>query len=246
MTEQEIQTILTEIKGVKELMSEMTGIPAAIQFMNDKFEETMKELTETKQHLIAARKEKEILHQTIDNMQTTITNLETKVTSLANQQLANNLEIAGIPVKTDENCQEIALKVIQKVDPLMLKDQISDAYRIGRATDEDGNANVNRSLLVKFKSVASRNNIYKKKKVLKNVRAAHIGLGTNNDRIFVNENLCFETKSLFREANTFKKDKGWKYIWSNRGIIYIKENDDPNSKVYALTSKKHLEVLKSS
>ena len=111
--------------------------------MNEKFEETMKELQETKKELIEAKQEKELLRNTIDGMQKTITHLEGKVNGLANQQLSNNLEIFGVPVKKNEVCTDVALKVTQKVHPDMKRKEISEAYRIGRVQDDDGKINVN-------------------------------------------------------------------------------------------------------
>ena len=243
MSSQEILTILAEVKELKDLMADMKDIPAAIDFMNAKFEAAMAELKEAKKELVKAKKEKEKLQNTINSMQTTISHMETKMNSLANQQLANNLEIVGVPVTNNEVCADIAIKVARKAHPEMKRKEISEAYRIGRLKNEDGTANVNRSLVVKFKSVAMRNTVYKNKKALKGVTAKDLDLGQATNRIYINENLNYETKSLMREANQFKKDNGWNYIWTNFGIIYVREND--KSKSYAITSKKDLEVLLS-
>ena len=184
-SEDTIHTILTEIQGMKDLMAGMTGIPSSITFMNEQFESTMKELRETRKELDEAKKEKENLYKTINTMQTTIANLEIKVNGLANQQLTNNLEISGVPVKQNENCTDIAVKIAQKVHPQMKRDEISEAYRIGRATNEEGNINENRAMVVKFKSVATRNVIYKQKKVLKDVNTTDFGIGSVKRRIYI-------------------------------------------------------------
>ena len=162
---------------------------------------------------------------------------------LTNQQLSKNLEISGIPCQPKEDCASIALKVARKIHPQIQEDEIAEAYRVGRQKDEQGKERLNRSILVKFRSLTTRDIIFKNKRVLTNVDTSNLGLSNLKKRIYVNENLSYETRSLFRLANNLKKENNWKFIWTNSGTIYVKK--DVNSKILSISSIKDLDVMKA-
>ena len=159
-------------------------------------------------------------------LQEKVDHLERKVVGISNQQLSKNLIIAGVPRESKEDCAEISFIVAQKVCPDIKKDEIEEAFRIGKTKDETGKVRLDRPILIKFKSHQSRNLVYKNKKSLKNVTTADIGLCRDKNRIFINENLCHETKELFREANKLKKKNNWSFIWTNFGKIFVKKDED--------------------
>ena len=147
MSSQEMKLLIKKIDQMQDTM----------HFMNEKFEATLKELIASKEENLKYR----VLTDTLSNK---VVNLEAQVNELKNEQLRNNLEIAGLPWKKDENCHQIALNVIKQVCPQSDQVDIVEAHRIGSITDSDGQPRAFRTLLVKFKNRKLRYHVYKNKK----------------------------------------------------------------------------------
>ena len=181
-----------------ELINEIKDMKRSMDFMNDKFEQCMKELIES-------QKEKEELKETVYMMDGKVRSLEARVEELNNKLLFDNLEIAGIPCMPNEDCTAIAMSVAKAIHPQIQATDVAEVHRIGNPRDPEGNLKSHRSILVKFKSSTTRSIIYRNKKRLKDINTNTLGLSNEISRIFINENLTYETKKLFREANTLKK-----------------------------------------
>lgn len=78
---------------------------------------------------------------------------------------SNNLVLNGVPEKSGENCVETAVTYLRHIDPKLDKNQVVNAYRLGKS---GGISNRHRTLLVKFKDVLVKEDIVKKKGILKN------------------------------------------------------------------------------
>lgn len=222
-------------ENIQSLMEEMKEMRKAMNFMNDRFECTMKELVETK-------KEKKELQEALMTTQERVTLLEVQMREINNQSLFKNLEVAGIPCNTQENCELIALSVAKSVCQDVNQDDIEDAHRIGNPKDADGKPRSYRPLLIKFKETKIRNKVFKNKKFLKDLDTTKMGISKKKEKLYINENLCRETKAIFREANAARRQHGWKHLWTNRGIILARKDD--NSKVLIIRSREDLSHLK--
>ena len=138
-----------------------------MDFINEKFDAALKELTETKKEKENLKKEVRHINEKNKLIEDKVQQLERKVAILTNQQLSKNLEISGIPCQPKEDCASIALKVARKIHPQIQEDEIAEAYRVGRQKDEQGKERLNRSILVKFRSLTTRDIIFKNKKSIK-------------------------------------------------------------------------------
>ena len=125
------------VEMMKRMTEEMRGMRESIEFMNEKFESTMKELIE-------AKEEKQQMQNYVISMNERIKLLEVKVQTMSNQGLQKNLELSGMPCKPGENCDNLALSVIKKVLPSVRQDDIEHAYRIGNPKSPDGEMRIYR------------------------------------------------------------------------------------------------------
>ena len=216
------------------MIKKVDEMHASMQFMNDKFETALKELIE-------AKKENVEFKETVNLLKSKVINLETQVSELKNQQLRDNIEISGVPCRSDENCKMVALNVIKQVRPETIQDDIVEVHRMGNANDLDGNPRMHRNLLVQLKERKVRDEIYKNKKKLRGVDTVRMGLSSESQRIYINENLSRESKALFKKANDLRKEKRWKYIWTSFGIILVRKDDE--SRVLRVCSEMDLAKL---
>lgn len=90
--------------------------------------------------------------------------LDKEVKDNTQARKSNNLVLDGVPEKEGENCVDTAVNYLRHIDPKFEKSQIVNAYRLGKS----GATERHRTLLVKFKDTMVKENLVKKKSVLKN------------------------------------------------------------------------------
>ena len=219
---------------MKQLMDEMKSIKESMEFMNVKFESVLKELKD-------ARVENEQYKKKVDALSGKVEFLEMQVCELKNEQLQENLEICGLPCKSDENCHMVAYNVFKQVHPEIKQEDIVEAYRMGSVNDREGKPRMFRNVLVKLKGKKMRNLIFKNKKKLKGINTVSLGLSSENRRLYINENLSRESRALFSKTNALRKEKGWRYIWTDFGNILVRQSED--SRVLKIRSERDLSVF---
>ena len=219
-----IGTLTTEVKDLKN----------AMEFMNSKFEECMTELRE-------AKRDKEVLTTTVKAMENKIKILEDKVMANDIQLREDKLEIAGVPVSPNEDCKEIALQVAKKANPNLQPTDVIQAFRIGRMKNTDGNMNTNRPILVQYRCPQTRNTVFKNKKALRGVDTLMMGLANEKKNIYINEHLSGDMKFLLRQANIVRKEKEWRFLWTNGGVIHVRKSE--SSRVILIKRQEDLNFI---
>ncbi|XP_077985930.1 uncharacterized protein LOC144440433 [Glandiceps talaboti] len=138
----------------------------------------------------------------------------------------NNLELSGLPEEEDEDTDDIVVRVAAAAGVNISPDDIDISHRLPRRTNRQGQQQP-ATIIVKFVRRTVRNKLYNSKKHLKDKTARNIGY-TNNNRLYINENLTPTNKHLFYEANQLRNTKQWKFIWTYNGKIYTRKNNgDP-------------------
>lgn len=235
-------------KAMIEMKDEGKEHRKSVEFVGDCFDDLKKNNEILMERLIALEKSNAELKRENADMRKRMMedkkekkDLEAKFLSVQNEQLQDNLEIVGLQCKINENCEELALSVAQKIEPSITPNDIVEAYRIGSLKNKDGSIKKLRPLLVKFRSRKVRNAVYRNKKKLKEVESMKENRGNPEgefQKVFINENLCRDSKSLFRMANDLKKEKKYKFIWSSFGSIYMRKTE--NDEVICIKSKDDL------
>ena len=81
------------------------------------------------------------------------------------------------------------------------------------------------AIIVKFVRREMRESLYRARKRLKSITTADFGFSVDK-KIFINESLTPKNKELFKECLKFKKDKSYKFLWTNAGKIFLRRNVD--------------------
>ena len=90
-----------------------------------------------------------------------------------------------------------------------------------------------------MKTREKRIDIFRRKKNLAGFNFSNIGLDTA--KVYINENLCASTKSLFYKANQLKKSSNWKSIWTYNGNINLIKNDQ--SQILTIINENYLSQI---
>lgn len=91
--------------------------------------------------------------------------MEKDVNENTQERKSGNLVLNGVPEKENEDCLVTATNYLRHIDPNFQKNQLLNAYRLGK---KGGSTSKHRTLLVKFREVSVKEDIVRKKKVLKN------------------------------------------------------------------------------
>lgn len=204
----------------KDMHRRMKDMSGAMEFINEKFEFALRELKEAQEELVEARKENEKYKEMVGKLNVKVDSLEEQVAKMKNDKLEANIELSGMKCEKNENCKEKVLKVLKKCMPELKEADIVDSFRIGKAIDDAGKINEYRTMVVKFKSKNVRDTVMRKKKEIRSSYDRTTGKG-----IFINENLCSETKALLRKVNLRRKEMGWKFLWTSGGKILVRKEN---------------------
>ena len=98
----------------------------------------------------------------------------------------------------------------------------------------------NSSIIVKFLDRPSRDDLFTKKVHLKGITTADVGLGVDENSIFINESLAFQTKKLLSEVKKKRREVGYHHIITDNGLIKVKKNKKSRTWV-KISSKKDLD-----
>lgn len=93
-----------------------------------------------------------------------VVNVEKDVRENTQARKSNNLVLNGVPEREGEDCLSTATNYLKHIDPKFEKSSLVNAYRLGR---KGGSTGKYRTLLVKFKDSVVKEEIIKRKGVLK-------------------------------------------------------------------------------
>ena len=191
---------------------------------NKKYEENNKLMTEmiTKLDILTGQNENllqknALLEKQLEEEKLERINMEERLLKIINpiqiKQRENNLELHGLTEKEDKNCSREVANVISKVvsEPV----SIINTQRIGNKIGHDGKKR-NRPILIHFQHKEQRDKLYTNRVNLKKLEG---------ERLYLNENLPPNLSVLKGKANTIRKSKNYKFLWTKNGNILLRKNE---------------------
>jgi hypothetical protein len=147
-----------------------------------------------------------------------IKDLSERVADLEQQQLANNIVIAGIPITKGEYLHDLVNNIASTCELSM-----NDVVEVRRER-------VKRTvrippIVVRFSSAVSRELWLKRKngRMLTTDDALEDGSVGN---IYINEQMTPANKKLFYQAKLKGKEKNYKYILHRNGKVFVRKTED--------------------
>ncbi len=114
----------------------------------------------------------------------------------------------------------------------IIEDEIKACHRIS--------ANEKAGIIVEFLSRKKRDELLYARKKLVNVSVKNFGFESEG-KIFINESLTGKRKALIRELKSKKDEYDFKYVWSKKGLVFIRKNE--NSSAIRINSLNDLNKL---
>jgi len=187
---------------------------------NDHFEQMRKDMAQIKKENNQLKTENQALSQQVKL-------LEDKINDLDQYHKKQNLEIHNIPIKAQENLHQLAMGVLSCIDNIIKESDF-------REKNEFGEVKSTRPTIVRFKNRKTRNQIFAK-------RSGIYKFSTSGEKkyTYINENLTPRNQQLLAKANKKRKEKQWKYLWTNNGRISMKKDDRAHAIVINDESELH-------
>ena len=148
-----------------------------------------------------------------------------------------NLEIHGVPLKRDENTNEIVKSVVSSLNVRLDDHQISTSHRLASSYEKIQRSQATEQpppIIVRFANRDKRNEIYKKRKLLKLNGKTEPMSHNSSPNITILENLTPLRKSIYKAAKQVKAALNYKFAWTSQGKIFLRQDTD--TKVFKISS----------
>ena len=216
------QSMRTEIKRdfqemSKEFRKDIQELKDSQAFISGKFEELS---NRTKKLEILCKdnaNQVQDMKQSFAKLQSCFSSTSKQVNELDRLQRLNFLEFHGIPEVDNENTKHLIVELCRMISIDISEDDIETSFRKFKSS----NGRIP-PIIAKFKFRNTRDAIISART---NLRTA-VGSSAIKDtsRIFIVENLTEINRKLFHRARELKREKGYAYLWTKYGKIYIKKN----------------------
>lgn len=160
----------------------------------------------------------DILLEKVSTLESRIDSLEYQLDDLEQYSRRNCIKITGVAEGKEENTDEVALNVINKLilgpDKTSISlDKVERSHRVGKPRDDRP-----RDIIVKLTSYRDRALVYAKKSNLKTYNQNEL----NAHKIFINESLTRKRMDLLVATKKIFKEKRINSVWTYDGRIMAK------------------------
>ena len=102
---------------------------------------------------------------------------------------------------------------------------VSDIHSAFRIQTKSKTQGLSKPVIVKLISVQKRDEVISAVRKKRGFTSTELGIRGSESKIYVNEHLTANNRSLFMSARTICKDQGFRYVWVRNGKTYIRKND---------------------
>lgn len=241
---EEMKNINLSIKSMQNLMDELKSSQT---FLNEKFEETIKEVNNLKKSNYELKNQVKDFQGIFEEHEKFISMLESKVDGFHQEKIENNLLITGLPL-SEFDVNQAVMQIFGKLNSSVNSDAIKN-IRVINSKRMERNAGGNKMIEQKFlevelKAITSKTEVLKKFREKGSLFTNEVNIGTTgNRRIFIREQLTTFKAKLFRASLIFKSQHLYKHLWVADHKIHLRKDD--NSKVHTINNFYELKNLKS-
>lgn len=155
--------------------------------------------------------------------------LKAGLSEVQQNSLVNNVIIRGVPEIESDNSQLFSLldTVFKSIGASFNKDALTDFKRLGKKST---NSKIYRPILVKFADLQLKKVLMDAKKAKNNLACDSVifnnkPIGSENQKIYIDEQLTKLNQQLYSEARQLKKSGLVKFAWTNDGRVLVREKE---------------------
>lgn len=209
-----VKAIQAELSELKAIRAEFSDIKTSLEFVHDTMEGLTCKITTMEQEIESMK----ITKEQITILQQRVEKIENSYSESEQRSRLNNIEIKGVPMSNSENLFNIIGKIGETIGCRIPKEQINYIARVPTRNDKQ-----NKNIICSVHNCYTRNDFVAAAKKKKNLCAKDLGLQSAN-RIYVNDHLTLENKTLLNKTKVRAKERGFEYVWVKSCKIWIRKN----------------------
>lgn len=164
----------------------------------------------------------------------TIISLTERIAELEAVQCKDSLEIHGIGTSDKENVTEIAIKVAEKLDVHLERDEVVSAGRL-----EKKGSNAMGAIVVKLNNRKKINELLKKRKT--RIMDGDVSDMKNGSEVRIYEHISPFLKKLLWNTKNRAKNVNWRFVWVQGGRILARKEE--GSRILRISSEADISNL---
>ncbi|CAG9784060.1 unnamed protein product [Diatraea saccharalis] len=230
---EELHTLHSEIKNIRQDMCELLSKnDARIEWLESRME--------------AVEKPMECKDRKGERLESLIAELRLEINDKEQELLANDIEITNLPENNNENPHNIVKLIAVKLGVQIDDRDVVSAERVGslryvRSTNRTGEGTLKgggdthddvgrpRPLVIRLARRTLRDELLHSMRVRRGVNTADFGLHSEPRAFYINERLTKYNRHLLRKVRDERKRLSWKYVWTKRGRIYVRQDEGKQS-----------------
>lgn len=164
----------------------------------------------------------------VADMNAVMCSLKDQLNQQSQAGMRNEIEIIGVEETINENLHHIAMVAATKIGVNLAIEDIDWTARAGlkkKGLTTTPDSNFPRPVIVKLLRRAKKDEIIKAFKTRRNLSSQDIEIQGPVRKIYINEHLTKENRILFREARVRAKNAGFKFCWTSRGQVLVRQTE---------------------
>ncbi|CAD0199745.1 unnamed protein product [Chrysodeixis includens] len=235
-----LKDIQKNVRAIPGLLQQLESIKHSMSLLSDKYDTLLSEHKKSKEKIHKLEKTVEHINNKCTYLEKNNVALEQRVHDFEQTARKHNIEIVGIEPMPDENVKEVVDKIGKIINVS------SEDIEWVRRNQPRKQGLKQASIIVGFKTsgTESRDAWLSQRRKLTDVTSDKITGGTNNNKIYINEDLTKETRTLLWKT---KKElhRNYKFIWVSKGKILVKKTEEDNS-IWVRTDNDISDLLKTT
>ncbi|XP_045539862.1 uncharacterized protein LOC123722363 [Papilio machaon] len=206
-----LPTLVDDIKTIKEELSELKMFSEFSSGRLDDFQAKLVELEATVGTTVALR-------DSVNIVQADMAKLQFKLASDDQRSRLNNVEIKGIPLKTNENLFSIMESICREVKYNCPKSAINYISRVPMQNSKE------KLIIVSFLNRYIKEEFIAAARAIKELTTSNLGFHCSPQRVYINDHLTVESKQLLSKVKAIAKERNYTFVWVKYGKIHIRKN----------------------
>jgi hypothetical protein len=221
----------------KEILNGQLEVKASLKSCHDKLDNNSLLLAKQEEIVMAQQEIIRQLQSENDNLKTRILDVTNQLDSLEQYTRRNTVEIHGVRSTKDEDVSKIVLDVCGAVGMDVKAESIDCCHRLKK-----GKNFAAPGVVVRFVRRSDADELLRRRRG-KKLTLHHIGMRDGQDQpIYINQSLTARRRVLFSKAKKLQKEKGWRFVWTDRaGNLKVRVGDQ--TKIAMISDERDLETL---
>lgn len=213
----ELTAVVREVirAELKPFSDDIKSLQASLSSMHD-------ENAELRNQLKDCRSDSSTLREQLNVLESRVTNMEREYRKQEQWSRLQNLEIIGVPEKSDESLLEVVTTLTKHVGLELQAGDVEFAHRVQPRKAGTGRP---RSIVLRLKNRITKDSILSAARKCRNLNTLDLAFGWERRSIYVNEHLTPQNKALLNACKTRARDSGYKFTWTRNCRIYTRKDE---------------------